>query len=70
MHNKTRANVYMVLGGGVWLVAVLVYAVVRIWGVWGFNVLVNLLVALVFGYGVPNFCNLLITVLKRGFWYV
>ena len=70
MHYKTRANVYMVLGGGVWLVAVLVYAVVRIWGVWGFNVLVNLLVALVFGYGVPKFCNSLTTVLKRGFWFV
>ena len=47
MHYQTRANVYMVLGGGVWLVAVLVSAIVRIWGVGGFHVLVNLLVALI-----------------------
>jgi hypothetical protein len=70
MHYKTRANVYMVLGGGVWLVAVLVSAIVRIWGGGGFHVLVNLLVALIFGYGMPNFCNFLITVLKRGFWFI
>ena len=55
MHYKTRANVYMVLGGGGLLVAVLVSAIVHIWGVEGFHVLVNLLVALVFGCGVPNF---------------
>jgi hypothetical protein len=37
------------------VVAVLVSAIVRIWeGVGGFNVLLNLLVALVFGYGVPT----------------
>ena len=29
MHYKTRANVYMVLGG-VWLVAVLVFTIVRV----------------------------------------
>ena len=37
-----------------WLVDVLVTTIVRIWGGGGFHVLVNLLVALVFGYGVPN----------------
>ena len=57
----------MVLGGVDWLIAVLVSAIVRIWG-WGFHVLVNLLVAPVFGYGMPNICNFLITV--RGFWFV
>jgi hypothetical protein len=36
------------------LVAVLVSAIVRIWGGGGFHVLVNLLVALVFGYDMPN----------------
>ena len=35
MHYKSRANVYMVLGGLGWLVAVLVSAVVRIWDGWG-----------------------------------
>ena len=35
MHYKTRANVYMALGRGVWLVAVVVCAVVRILGGWG-----------------------------------
>jgi len=32
-------------------------------------VLVNLLVALVFGYGMPNFCNFLITVFKTRFLF-
>jgi hypothetical protein len=52
MHYKTGANVYMVLGGGGggWVVAVLVCAIVGIWGVGGFHVLVNLLVALVYFY--------------------
>jgi hypothetical protein len=37
----------------VWLVAVLVFDIVRIWG-GGFHVLVNLLVALVFGFGMDS----------------
>ena len=46
MHYKTRANVYMVLGWVcVWVVTVLESAIVRIWGVGVFHVLVNLLVA-------------------------
>jgi hypothetical protein len=36
------------------LVAVLVSAIVRIWEVGGFHLLVNLLVALVFGYGMRS----------------
>jgi hypothetical protein len=49
MHYKTRVNVYMVLVGGFgWYCSYLGG---------GFHVLVNLLVALVFGYGVPDFCN-------------
>ena len=55
MHYKTRANAYMVLGRDV-VVRCFGVTIVRIWGV-GFHVLVNLLVALVFGYGVPDFCN-------------
>jgi len=59
MHYKTRANVYMVLGWVcVWVVTVLESAIVRIWGVGVFHVLVNLLVALVFGYGMRS-CQLL-----------
>ena len=55
LHYKTRVNVYMVLGRGV---------VGSCFGVnycsylGGFHVLVNLLVALVFGYGVLS-CQLL-----------
>ena len=37
-----------------WLVAVLVSTIVRIWGGGGFHGLVNLLVALVFVYDMPN----------------
>ena len=70
MHYKTRANVYMVLGEGGVVGNCFGIRYCSYLGVGGFHVLVNLLVALVFGYGVPNFCNFLITVLKRGFWFV
>ena len=57
MHYKTRANVYIVLGeGGGGLVGSCF--LLFVFGGWGvFHVLLNLLVALVFGCGVPNFCN-------------
>ena len=45
------------------MVAVLVSAIVRIWGGGGFHELVNLLVALVFGYGMRSCQTSLITVI-------
>jgi len=55
MHYRIRANVYMVLGRGVWLVAVLVSTFVRILGGGrGSHVGKSSAVALIFGFGMES----------------
>jgi len=53
VHYKTRANVYMVLGRGV-VGSCFGVRCCSYLGGGGFHVLVNLVVALVFGYVMPN----------------
>ena len=54
LHYKTRANVYMVLGEGGVVGNCFGIRYCSYLGVGGFHVLVNLLVALVFGYGMRS----------------
>jgi hypothetical protein len=71
MHYKTRANVYMVLGRGVVGSCFGVHYRSYLGG-GRFHTLVNLLVALLFGFCMSSCENSVIlnTILKNGFWFV